>query len=178
MSNPHVKRYSGGMKSSEPTYASPPPHAEDPCLAEIERAMIALRRSMSRRTLGKRMVTEHGKPLDMSLVAVVDAVEQSSDTPESGVTVGEVAERLGIDPSRGSRVVSAAIEAGYVRRQASQHDGRRIVLELTDEGAALAEAAHRMRQQAFEDAMRDWSAADREAFAGLLSRFVSAYHKT
>src|SRR5689334_1994081 len=74
------------------------------------------------------------QPVDLEHVAVVDAIEEGSELPGHEVTVGDVAERLGIDPSRASRVVTAAIKAGYVRRLASQDDGRRICLELTPDG--------------------------------------------
>jgi len=66
---------------------------------------------------------------------------------------------------RASRLVSQAIRAGYVRRGASQADGRRIRLELTEAGNEMAKAAHRFRQEFFDYVVRDWSVKDREDFA-------------
>jgi DNA-binding MarR family transcriptional regulator len=110
----------------------------------------------------------------MALIGVVDAVAQGREESGAEVTVGEVGERLGIDPSRASRVVSAAIEGGYVRRTASQADGRRSVLELTDAGRELVASARRARQGFFDQAMRGWPEEDRRTFARLLGRFVDA----
>ena len=120
----------------------------DEALAAIERAFVRMRRAMTRRNLGARMIRELGGGVDLSHLGVVDAVEEGTDA--SGVvTVGMVGERLGIDPSRASRVVSSAIQAGYVERVASQADGRRVGLRLTDAGRALAESAHRVRRRTF-----------------------------
>jgi DNA-binding MarR family transcriptional regulator len=141
---------------------------EDAALTAIERAMVRIRRSQTRRTFG-RLAEQAGQgPLDLALVGVVDAVEEGG----APVTVGMVAERLGIDPSRASRLVAQAVQAGYVARVASQEDGRRVGLELTSAGDELARAVHRFRQARFDHAMREWSPEDREAFARLLTRFT------
>lgn len=141
-------------------------------LAVIERAFVRLRRAMTRRNLGARMVRELGGGVDLSHLGVVDAVEEGPDAAGGVVTVGMVGERLGIDPSRASRVVTSAIQAGYVERVASQADGRRVGLRLTDAGRALAQSAHRVRQGAFAEAMDGWTDDERRDFARLLTRFV------
>lgn len=140
----------------------------DSALNEIERSFVRIRRSQTRRTLGRMAAQAGREPFDLALVGVVDAVEEGG--PE--VTVGTVAQRLGSDPSRASRLVAQATRAGYVRRVASQADGRSVGLELTPAGAELAEAVHRFRQARFDEAMRDWPPGDREVFARLLTRFV------
>ena len=152
-----------------------PPQEEAPDAepgAVVEGAMVRLRRSMTRHTIGRRLARDLEVPLDMALIGVVDAVAQGPDESGAEVTVGAVGERLGIDPTRASRVVSAAIEGGYVRRTASQADGRRSVLELTDAGRELVASARRTRRRYFEQAMRDWPEEERRAFAELLARFV------
>jgi DNA-binding MarR family transcriptional regulator len=144
----------------------------DEALADVERAFVRLRRAMARRNLGARMVRELGGGVDLSHLGVVDAVEEGPDASGGAVTVGMVGERLGIDPSRASRVVTSAIQAGYVERVASQADGRRVGLRLTDAGRALAESAHRVRQRTFAEAMEGWTDTERRDFARLLTRFV------
>jgi DNA-binding MarR family transcriptional regulator len=69
-------------------------------------------------------------------------------------------------------VVTSAIHAGYVERVASQSDGRRVGLRLTDAGRALAASAHCVRQKAFGEAMDGWTDDERRDFARLLTRFV------
>jgi DNA-binding MarR family transcriptional regulator len=144
----------------------------DEALAMIERAFVRMCRAMTRRNLGARMVRDLGGGVDLSHLGVVDAVEEDAGVSGGVVTVGMVGERLGIDPSRASRVVTSAIGAGYVERVASQADGRRVGLRLTDAGRALAESAHRVRQNTFAEAMEGWTDDERRAFARLLTRFV------
>ena len=146
-------------------------------LAAVERGMVRLRRSMSRRTLGALATRGADPPFDLAHFSVVDAVEEgATQSAEAGeateVTVGLVGERLAVDPSRASRLVAAAIETGYVERVASQGDGRRIHLRLTPAGRELAAAGHRTRQRHFDRAMAGWSADDRREFARLLTRFA------
>ncbi|HYW11989.1 MAG TPA: MarR family transcriptional regulator [Longimicrobium sp.] len=144
----------------------------DEALAAVERAFVRLRRDMTRRNLGARLVRELGGDVDLAHLGVVDAVEEGPGASGGAVTVGMVGERLGIDPSRASRVVTSALQAGYVERVASQSDGRRVGLRLTDTGRALAESAHRIRQRAFAETMGGWTDDERRTFARLLTRFV------
>lgn len=141
-------------------------------LAAIERGMVRLRRSMGRRALGTLATRQAGVPFDPAHFSVVDAVEEGPPAAGGEVTVGLVAERLAVDPSRASRLVAGAIRAGYARRVASQTDGRRIHLELTAAGRELAEAGHRTRRARFDRAMAGWSEGERREFARLLTRFT------
>lgn len=157
--------------------ADAPPHKPVPeaaILSAIERAMLRLRRSMTRRTLGKRAARELGHPIHPSQFSVVDAIEEGQESPDQEVTVNVIAERLGADPSRASRLVAEAVRAGLVVRVASQVDGRRIQLALTDAGRDLAQAAHRFRRDFFARLMQDWSEEERREFARLLTKFADA----
>lgn len=145
----------------------------EPELAAIERAMVRIRRSQTRRSLAKTQVAAAERPADLTVLGVVDAVEQGPPEPGGEVTVGMVGDRLGIDPSRASRVVAAAITSGTVRRVASQDDGRRIGLELTDRGRDLAREAHETRRALYDRLMRDWPERDRTEFARLLTAFTT-----
>jgi DNA-binding MarR family transcriptional regulator len=137
-------------------------------LTAIELAMNRIRRSQTRHSLSRR----HGADVDHAVFGVVDAVDQGPAAGADEVSVREVADRLGIDPSRASRLASAAIDAGLVRRIASQVDGRRTGLVLTEDGVAAVETAHRVRQAYYDELMAGWSAADRAEFARLLVRFT------
>lgn len=143
-------------------------------MAEVERSMVRLRRSMTRRTLARLAARESGQSVDPALADVLDAVAEGPSASGQELTVGLVASRLGIDPSRASRLVAAGIKAGYLVRVASQGDGRRIHLELTPAAQELAAAAHQSRQALFETLMRDWTEPERAAFARSLTRFTDA----
>ncbi|MEV2270554.1 MarR family winged helix-turn-helix transcriptional regulator [Nonomuraea africana] len=129
----------------------------------VEAAMVAVRRRQSRRALA-RLHDVQG-----ALYDVLDAVEAGS-----AVTVSSLAQALGVDQPRASRLVAAAVAEGLVRRQADQADGRRSVLVLTAAGREAAERAHRTRQAVFRSAMDGWTDAERAEFARLLTRFVQA----
>lgn len=143
--------------------------------AAVERAMGRIRRSMARRALGTLVAAQMGRSAD---VAVFEAVHAVADTELSGdgaaATVGGVAERLGIDQSRGSRIVAAAVTAGYLRREASQTDGRQSLLVLTPAGSELMETIRGKRLAHFDGIMADWSEEERRTFARLLARFAES----
>jgi DNA-binding MarR family transcriptional regulator len=87
------------------------------------------------------------------------------------VTVGTVAERLGIDPSRASRIVADVVERGYIRRAASQADSRRIVLEPTDKGVAFGNEWRRRKSEVLIASLREWTEDALTTFARLVDRF-------
>lgn len=108
---------------------------------------------------------------DYGTIAVVDVID---DPPRDGsdVSVGLVAERLGLDASRASRLIAGAVTAGLVRRRASQEDGRRSHLTLTDLGQRVLEVEQDVRRQRVAARLDGWSAGDRRTFAELFARFV------
>lgn len=134
-------------------------------VAEVEAAMIAIRRRQTRRTFA----VESGGPDPVQ--EVLDAIEAAGPTP---VGVNGIATALGVDQPRASKLVAAAVAAGLLRREADQADGRRTNLTLTPAGRAQLEAVHTHRRTHFAAAMDDWTADDRATFATLLTRFVTA----
>ncbi|TDB96840.1 MarR family transcriptional regulator [Actinomadura sp. 7K534] len=148
---------------------------DDRAVDVVERSMVKLRRGMSRQRLGKAAVREHNLPVDVQVLHVVDVIDEGPDHDGQEMSVGLVAARLGVDASRGSRIVAEAVKAGYVRRVASQEDGRRIHLELTPAGQAVVDATRRTRHEHFAKAMAGWTDEERAEFARLLSRFVRTY---
>ncbi|MFF0594283.1 MarR family winged helix-turn-helix transcriptional regulator [Streptomyces antibioticus] len=150
------------------------PTARPEVLTAVERALIRIRRRQSRRTLARPVVQGMAEPVDLSTLAVVDAVDEGTGEGNKDVTVGFVADRLAIDPSRASRIVADAVRTGFVRRVASQEDGRRSCLELTPAGQAAVAAAHRTRQDFYATVLENWDPAEQEEFARLLTKFVHA----
>ena len=150
----------------------------------VERAMMAIRRSQNRRTLARlaSQCQERGAPRGGRRAALAwsgsDAAFEVLDAIEAGehagtpVSVSDVAAALSIDQPRASKLVAALVQAGLVRREADQADGRRALLVRTEAGRAVTEEAHRFRRAIFATAMSGWSDADRADFARLLTRFV------
>jgi DNA-binding MarR family transcriptional regulator len=139
----------------------------------VEQAMVALRRRQSRRSLGRRAEREHGLAVSIAVTEVLDVVEDNSDSGEQ-TTVTGLGRRLGIDQPRASKLAGQAIAAGLLRRVADQRDGRRSPLELTAGGRAYLERVHEYRRSQFAAAMSGWTDDDRETFADLLTRFITA----
>jgi DNA-binding MarR family transcriptional regulator len=150
---------------------------EDEHVKAVERAMVAIRRSQTRRAL-TRLAEERDDTNDAGVVSgsavdVLDAIEaaEQAGTP---ATVSGVAAALNVDQPRASKLVAAAVAAALVRREADQTDGRRALLVRTERGNAISKELHRFRRSVFATAMSDWTDADRAAFARLLTHFVES----
>jgi DNA-binding MarR family transcriptional regulator len=107
---------------------------------------------------------------DLSRNLIISVVDEA----DVEMTVGGVAEQLGIDPSAASRMVSDLISHSYLERIASQRDGRRTILRLTQQGVALRDRFRSQHRQAFEHITRDWPEQERLEFARLLLKYADA----
>ncbi|WP_052731947.1 MarR family winged helix-turn-helix transcriptional regulator [Devosia geojensis] len=145
------------------------PRAAEAAVA-IDSIMGNIRRSMARRELMRMAVRDLKLDFDPGVFDVMSVVESCAGSDRE-VTVGTVAERLNVDPSRASRIVSDAVEAGVVKRVASQADARRICLELTDAGRRHALAVRKYKWQRFADALGDWPEEEVVEFARLFTKF-------
>src|SRR5687767_15683578 len=90
-------------------------------LAAVEAAMVAIRRSQSRRALARS--GEDGG-LEPAVFDVLDAVEAAE---EAGSTATVSTEAVALDAAqpRASKLVATAVDAGLLRRVADQTAGRR-----------------------------------------------------
>ncbi|WP_370961889.1 MarR family winged helix-turn-helix transcriptional regulator [Amycolatopsis sp. cg9] len=114
----------------------------------------------------RRRTPASGRDLSRNLVLNVVA-----DAPGE-MTVGGLATEMGVAQPVASRTVAACIADGLVRRAASQADGRRTVLELTERGEAERERFAAEQRAAFEAITADWPPEDRVRFARLLVRYT------
>jgi DNA-binding MarR family transcriptional regulator len=145
-------------------------HRGAEAVASIDEVMIRIRRAMLRRDLGRQILTRLDAGMELLHLDALWAID-SENEPSEEVTVGQVACRLEIDPSRASRVAAELVEKGYVMRFASQSDARRICLGLTQSGQALLADVRAMKWQAFSRALANWPEDDIVTFARLLDRF-------
>ena len=107
---------------------------------------------------------------DRSRELVINIVDEA----EREMTVGGIAEQLAVDPSVASRMVTDCINAGYLERRASQGDGRRTVVALTDAGLRLRDQFRSQHRQAFLQITQDWPEHKRLQFVRLLNDYVDA----
>jgi DNA-binding MarR family transcriptional regulator len=90
-----------------------------------------------------------------------------------GLSVSEIADAVGVDQPRASRLVGDAAERGLVTRRPDERDARRSVVQLTDAGRALLESAESRRRSAVADALAGFTPEETATFAALLARFVA-----
>lgn len=127
---------------------------------------------MRRRTMQTPVDPPSGRK-DLTRNLVLNLVEEAQIAGRE-MTVGSLADHLMVDPSVASRMVADCITHGYLVRTASQRDGRRTIVQLTDEGSALLGHFRRQHRQAFEHITGDWPKAERLEFARLLVKYADA----
>jgi DNA-binding MarR family transcriptional regulator len=113
----------------------------------------------------RRRAPASSKDLSRNLVlnVIADALGET--------TVGALAAEMGVTQPVASRTVAACIEAGLLRRTASQLDGRRTVLVLTEHGEAERQRFAAEQRKAFQEITAAWSPEERIQFARLLARY-------
>nr|WP_277871068.1 MarR family winged helix-turn-helix transcriptional regulator [Agromyces albus] len=102
---------------------------------------------------------------------LLDALEGTERPP----SVSELADAIGVDQPRASRLVQAAVEAGHARREVDPVDARRSAIVLTAAGRKLLADARGTRRDAVVTALAEFTPEERAELARLLSRFVAAW---
>lgn len=77
------------------------------------------------------------------------------------LSVGEIAELLGVNPSNASRHCDRLQRLGLLTRNRSVEDGRVVQIGLTAEGRRLLDAVTQHRREALAEVVRRLSASDR-----------------
>jgi DNA-binding MarR family transcriptional regulator len=142
-------------------------------LKAVEQAMTEIRRRQGRRSLRELADLQAWGRDDLSLLPALEVIEEEAGK----ATVGAVAALSGLDLSRASRAVTAAVKAGYVMRVASQSDGRSTFLRLSKEGERFTRFAHKYRQARINEALTGWSQRDCDQLARLMTRFTDALRR-
>lgn len=91
------------------------------------------------------------------------------------LTVGEIADAVGVDQPRASRLVQQAVEAGLVRREADPDDARRTRVAATDAGRAIVRGFRGERRDAIDSALGGFTDAERAELARLLTKLADAW---
>jgi DNA-binding MarR family transcriptional regulator len=76
-----------------------------------------------------------------------------------------------MDRSSVNRLVKKLESQGYVNREASPHDGRGIVLSLTDDGKQKIIDALKEKESVFYERLSDWKDAELHDFIQMLRHF-------
>lgn len=137
---------------------------------ELDATLQRWRRRAMKRNLERRAIADLGLDIDLATLAVLLAIAAPAAEAASEVTVGAVASALGVDPSRASRLVAAAIMHGSARRAVSQDDARRTIVELTPAGHAVVVAVRSYKVMLLADFLSEWTAEEIAAVLPLLER--------
>ena len=94
------------------------------------------------------------------------------------LSLSELAEKTRTDQSSVSVVVTRLVEGGYITRDRDKRDARRLVLNLTKSGKAIAEKSPPAAQERIIEALESVSAADRKRFADVFARIIQEIGET
>lgn len=91
------------------------------------------------------------------------------------LSVSEIAEAIGVDQPRASRLVQQAEQMGLVARETDPDDARRTRVRLTPEGEGLVSGFRGRRRDAVRSALEGFTDAERAELARLLAKFADAW---
>ncbi len=91
---------------------------------------------------------------------------------EPGLSVGDLAVRLGRSHSATVRVVDRLEEARLVKRTRTKADGRRATLSLTASGGKKVDAAAQAADESVDRILRDLTSGERVLFQRILGKVV------
>ncbi|MGV9662515.1 MarR family winged helix-turn-helix transcriptional regulator [Nocardia niigatensis] len=146
----------------------------DELLDAIGPAFGKLRRGVLQEVENPITTKDSTRALLLGMVLGCPGAPQVPGQDPSEMTVGGIAAGMCVDPSVASRMVTDSIKAGYLRRVPSQLDGRRAVLELSEQGMEFMHNFRRRQRAAYEYITAAWSEQDRLEFARLMLRYVDA----
>lgn len=139
-------------------------------IERIGLTMTKMRVMTGRRVIVRRALANVSPDLELSAVDVLEIIRRIG--PDQEATIGVISDGLRIDPSRGSRIVADMVANGILERRASQSDGRRSIVVITELGRRIMAEIHSVKHAVVSDIIRDWNDADIEVFAELYERFV------
>lgn len=91
------------------------------------------------------------------------------------LSVGEIADAVGVDQPRASRLVQQAVALDLVRREADPDDARRTRVALTDAGTRLVRGFKGERREAIDAALAAFTDAERAELARLLTKLADSW---
>ncbi|MDT3345059.1 MarR family winged helix-turn-helix transcriptional regulator [Microbacterium aquilitoris] len=94
---------------------------------------------------------------------------------ENPLSVSEIAEAIGVDQPRASRLVQQAVELGFAAREADPDDARRTRIALTVEGRRRAGDFRGERRERLSQALADFTAEERAELVRLLGKLAASW---
>jgi DNA-binding MarR family transcriptional regulator len=91
-------------------------------------------------------------------------------------TLTELADRERVSSPAMNRTVNCLQDAGYISRSADESDGRKVVIDLTDDGRAVVDETARRRDAWVEEALAEIEPHERQILtqaAAIMQRMVA-----
>lgn len=129
----------------------------------VELESMLLGRHLNLVTGGSR---RDGKGLDRSAYTLLSRMLVTGP-----ISIGELSEALGLDPSTLNRQTAAMLRAGLVERIPDPDGGIARKFHVTPEGERRLDAEREASVQALSKVFRDWSPDEIAAFAESLKRY-------
>ncbi|KUL30800.1 MarR family winged helix-turn-helix transcriptional regulator [Actinoplanes awajinensis] len=132
----------------------------------IARALVRIRRDQQAGHLQKRAAAP-----DAASFRYLDALDEAGGP----LPISAIADRIGVDRPRASRLTTALLTDGLITREPQPGNARYILIQLTAAGRAVVAAAQENRRRGVAEALTGFSAEESRALATLLARFVDAW---
>lgn len=145
-------------QSSAPQTATPSDVPNSPAEAVVGLLMQA----------GRRLRTRH--PEDQVEPSCFPVAKQLFHEP---MRISDLAAKVELDSSTVSRQIKALEEAGLVERTTDPADGRASLVQLSEQGRVIMQAAFQRRFRRIEAVLESWSDRDRSHLQRLLTRLAA-----
>lgn len=94
---------------------------------------------------------------------------------QTSLSVSELAEHIGVDQPRASRLVQQAVELGHAVREADPEDARRTRVRVTDSGAQLVHGVRGRQREHASTALAGLSPQERRELLRLMGKLADAW---
>ena len=116
---------------------------------------------------------QHDDPVDRSAIIILARLREHAP-----LRLSALAGQLCLDVSTVSRHARTLEDRGYVTRADDPADGRAVQLTMTASGREVLETAFRNRQAWLDRSLADWSPAERDDLARMLTKLAGALRQT
>lgn len=118
-----------------------------------------------------------GRDGSLGRIARIRMLEALEGAEAAGrpLSISTLAQAIGVDQPRASRLVQEGVERGHARRVPDPSDARRALIQLTAAGRAQLDEVRSHRRSAVESALAEFSPEEARTFAELFDRFVRAW---
>jgi DNA-binding MarR family transcriptional regulator len=102
---------------------------------------------------------------------MLEALSAASDP----LGVSEIAEAIGVDQPRASRLVQQGVDRAWVRREADPNDARRTRIALTADGTRTVRGVRGERRERLDTALQALTETERDQLAHLLTKLADGW---